>query len=74
MIDFLTCFGLCAAGIVLYIVVTLLGSILVYKISNHGDDPSEEDLFGGAWFIGSVIFTFLLIYIVVNYIQGPVAQ
>ena len=74
MRDFLTCFGLCAAGIVLYVVVTLLGSHLGYKISNHGDDPSSEDLFGGAWFMGSVIFTFLLIYIVVNYVQGPVAQ
>lgn len=74
MRDFLTCFGLCAAGIILYVVITFLGSSLVYKISNHGDDPSSEDLFGGAWFIGSVIFTFLLIYIVVNYVRGPVAQ
>ena len=74
MRDFLECFGICAAGIILYVVVTLLGSHLGYKISNHGDDPSSEDLFGGAWFMGSVIFIFLLIYIVVNYVQGPVAQ
>ena len=74
MRDFLTCFGLCAAGIVLYVVVTLLGSHLTYKITNHGDDPSSEDLFGGAWFIGVVIFTFLLIHLVVSYVQGPVAQ
>lgn len=74
MKEFLTCFGICVAGIVLYIVVTFLGSHLGYKISNHGRDPSQEDLFGGAWFMGSVIFVFLLIYLVVNYVQGPVAQ
>ena len=67
-------FFLCAAGIVLYVVVTLLGSNLGYKIFNHGEEPSEEDLFGGAWFIGSVIFTFLLVYLIINYAQGPVAQ
>ena len=74
MRDFLTCFGLCAAGVVLYIVVTFLGSHLGYKIANHGDDPSSEDLFGGAWFMGAVIFVFLLIHLVVNYVRGPVAQ
>lgn len=41
MRDFLTCFGLCAVGIILYIVVTFLGSHLGYKIANHGEDPSN---------------------------------
>lgn len=70
MKNFLTCFGICVTGIILYIVLTFIGSHLGYKISNHGDAPSEEDLFGGAWFIGAVIFLFFLIHIVVNYVKG----
>ena len=74
MKEFLIYFGLSVAGIILYVLITLTGSIILYKMFNHGEDPSLEDTFGGAWVIGSFIFVFLLIYIVVNYVQGPVAQ
>ena len=74
MKEFLMYFGLSVTGIILYALITLTGSIVLYKMSNHGEDPSLEDVFCGALVIGSFIFVFLLIYIVVNYVQGPVAQ
>ena len=68
MKEFLMCFGLSAAGITLYILITIVGSIILHKMFNDGEDPSLEDTFGGAWVIGALLSTGLIIHLVVNYI------